>query len=250
MRSVFLFLLAIPLVVTGAVPTTQVSLKDAYRPYFLIGVAVSPSSYADEDSKDANLIKTHFNVLTPENIMKWSAIHPKPDHYDFRAADKLVDFATKNKIYVVGHTLVWHQQTPDWVFKDSSGKPLTREALLARMRDHIKTVVGRYKGRIQAWDVVNEALADDGTLHDSPWRKIIGDDFIEKAFQYAHEADPNAHLYYNDFRLEVPSKCAGAVALVLLAHAQRRDVGHPQGRRLAHRRRRHPRPCEPYQPQG
>jgi endo-1,4-beta-xylanase len=214
MRAFFFIFLALSVALTYALPSKSPSLKDAYQSHFLIGVAVSPSSYADTDSTEARLIKTHFNVITPENIMKWSELHPTPDRYDFRATDQLVEFATKNNIHVIGHTLVWHQQTPDWVFQDASGNLLARDALLARMRDHIMTVVGRYKGRIKAWDVVNEALAENGTLHDSPWRKIIGEDFIEKAFQYAHEADPEAKLYYNDFRLEVPSKRAGAVALV------------------------------------
>ncbi len=103
---------------------------------------------------------------------------------------------------IVGHTLVWHNQTPKWVFQDTNGLPVTRDVLLERMRDHIQTVVGRYKGRIKIWDVVNEALQDNGTLRKSPWEKIIGDDYIEKAFQYAHEADPDAILRYNDYSLE------------------------------------------------
>lgn len=191
-----------------------VSLKAAYQPYFLIGTSVNPGNYADENSADVRLIKQHFKVLTPENAMKWGALHPRPDRYNFKEADRLVDFAVKNNLYIVGHTLVWHSQTPDWVFEDEAGKPVTRDVLLARMREHIMTVVGRYKGRVQAWDVVNEALTDKGTLRDSPWLRIIGEDFIEKAFAYAHEADPSAHLYYNDYRLEVPSKRDGAIAIV------------------------------------
>ncbi len=190
------------------------SLKEAYKDDFLIGVAVNPDNYADPDSTDARLIKTHFNVLTAENAMKWSSLETAPGRYDFREADRLVDFARKNGLYVIGHTLVWHNQTPEWVFKDAGGGPLARDALLARMRDHIRTVVGRYAGRVQAWDVVNEALDDDGSLRDSEWRRIIGDDFVQKAFEYAREADPRAHLYYNDYRLEHAPKRDGAVALV------------------------------------
>jgi endo-1,4-beta-xylanase len=115
---------------------------------------------------------------------------------------------------------VWHSQTPRWVFQDAEGKPLTRDALLARMRDHIRTVVGRYKGRIHGWDVVNEALNEDGTLRRSPWLNIIGEDYIAQAFKFAHEADPNAELYYNDYNLEVPAKRDGAVALVKQLKAQ------------------------------
>ena len=105
-------------------------------------------------------------------------------------------------MFIVGHTLVWHSQTPRWVFQDATGQPLTRDALLARMRDHIHTVVGRYKGRIKGWDVVNEALNEDGTLRHSPWYTIIGDDYHREGFQFAHEADPDAELYYNDYYLE------------------------------------------------
>ena len=105
-------------------------------------------------------------------------------------------------MFIIGHTLVWHSKTPRWVFQDEKGNQLDREALLKRMRDHIQTVVGRYKGRIKGWDVVNEALNEDGTLRQSPWLKIIGPDYLVKAFEYAHEADPKAQLYYNDYSLE------------------------------------------------
>jgi len=117
-------------------------------------------------------------------------------------------------MFVIGHNLVWHAQTPDWVFQDAKGNPVTREILLRRMHDHIFSVVGRYKGLIQGWDVVNEALADDGTLRESPWKKIIGEDYLIKAFEFAHEADPKAELYYNDYCLENEPKRAGAISLV------------------------------------
>ncbi len=123
-------------------------------------------------------------------------------------------------MFIVGHTLVWEQQVPSWVFHDAKGNLLSRDALLARMRDHISTVVGRYKGKIQSWDVVNEALNEDGSLRQSLWFKIIGPDYIEKAFQYAHEADPAAQLTYNDYNLENPAKCKGAVALVKKLQAE------------------------------
>jgi len=117
-------------------------------------------------------------------------------------------------MFVVGHNLVWHSQTPDWVFKDEQGKPLSREALLARMHEHISTVVGHYKGRIKSWDVVNEALDEDGALRKSKWLEIIGEDYLIKAYQWAHEADPQAELNYNDYNLENPAKRKGAMALV------------------------------------
>jgi len=109
---------------------------------------------------------------------------------------------------------VWHNQTPRWVFEDDHGRPVDRETLLRRLREHISTVVGRYKGRINSWDVVNEALNQDGTMRQSPWLKIIGEDYLVQAFRFAHEADPAAELYYNDYDLELPAKRTGAVALM------------------------------------
>lgn len=190
------------------------TLKNAAAPHFLIGAAVAPRNYADPDSADARLLKSQFKVLTAENAMKWSSLQPAPGRYDFREADRLVDFARANDLYVIGHTLVWHEQTPKWVFEGPAGRALTRDELLSRMREHIEAVVGRYRGRVQAWDVVNEAIDDRGALRDSPWRRIIGDDFVEKAFEYARAADPEAHLYYNDYRLEHPPKREGALALL------------------------------------
>ena len=123
---------------------------------------------------------------------------PQPGKYTFDLTDKYVAFGQKHHMFIVGHNLVWHSQVPDWVFHDDKGNLLNREALLARMKDHIDTVVGRYKGKIQSWDVVNEALNEDGTLRQSQWYKIIGPDYIEKAFQFAHAADPQVQLFYND----------------------------------------------------
>jgi endo-1,4-beta-xylanase len=131
-----------------------------------------------------------------------------------------VEFGRQNGLFIVGHTLVWHNQTPPWVFQDARGNPVDRDTLLARMRDHISTVVGRYKGKIGGWDVVNEALNEDGTLRKSPWKKIIGEDYLLKAYQFAHEADPQAELYYNDFSLENAPKQNGAIALIKKLQAQ------------------------------
>jgi len=146
--------------------------------------------------------------------MKWARIHPELNEYDFEAADRFVEFGEENDMFMVGHTLVWHSQIPDWVFEDQDGNPISRQALLDRMRDHIHAVVGRYKGQVHAWDVVNEALNEDGTFRESRWFEIIGEEYLLKAFEYAHEADPDAELYYNDYSLENPDKRAGAVRLI------------------------------------
>jgi len=190
------------------------SLKEAYKNDFLIGVALNGREFTEEDGRAAAIVRSQFNAISPENALKWQSVHPRPDTYDFSMSDRYVEFGEKNQMAVIGHNLVWHHQTPQWVFQGDRGEPASREVLLDRMRDHIHTVVGRFKGRIKGWDVVNEALNADGTLRDSPWFKIIGEDYIAKAFEFAHEADPGAELYYNDYSLESQAKRKGAIRLI------------------------------------
>jgi len=192
----------------------QTTLRDAFSDAFLIGTALNARQIYGEDQRGQELAVREFNAVTAENVMKWEIIHPEPGVYDFEAADAMIDLAEENDMFVVGHTLVWHSQTPDWVFYDDDGEQLNRDALLERMRDHIHEVVGRYKGRVHGWDVVNEAIVDDGSMRDTYWYRIIGKDFLVKAFEYAHEVDPDAELYYNDYSLEIPSKREGAIRLV------------------------------------
>jgi len=193
---------------------SQATLKAAYQGVFRIGAAVNQAQFEERDQRGTPIITSQFSTISPENVLKWGPVHPAKDSYNFGPADRYVAFGEKYGMMIMGHCLVWHSQTPQWVFQDDGGKPLTREALLDRMHDHIKTVVGRYKGRIAGWDVVNEALNEDGTMRQSPWYRIIGEDFIAKAFEFAHEADPNARLYYNDYSLENPAKRKGAVELM------------------------------------
>jgi len=203
--------------------TSAPTLKDAYKNDFLIGVAINQKQFTGEDTNGAAIIKAQFNSISPENVLKWESIQPRPgkDGYNFEPGDHYVEFGGQNGMYIVGHTLVWHSQTPKWVFlADDGTNYCDRETLLNRMHDHIQTVVGRYKGRIKCWDVVNEALNDNGTLRKSPWERIIGDDYIEKAFQYAHEADPDAILRYNDYSLENEPKRKGALALIQKLRAE------------------------------
>ena len=204
----------------GVIHAQPATLKEAFRGIFRIGGAVNQNQFEEKDARDAAIIAAQFNTISPENALKWGSIHPRRDGYNFGPADEYVAFGEKYKMFIVGHNLVWHSQTPGWVFKDDQGAPLTRDALLERMHDHIRTVVGRYKGRIGGWDVVNEALNEDGSLRKSPWLNIIGDDYIAKAFQFAHEADPAAELYYNDYSLENEPKRKGAVEIVKKLKAQ------------------------------
>jgi endo-1,4-beta-xylanase len=260
--------------VTGTNPQSPATLKDAYKGHFHIGVAINRSIALNDSvradnvnrnreqvDKDIALVKEQFDQISPENDLKWAIIHPQAgaDGYDFGPADAYVNFGVSNHMYIVGHTLVWHGQTPSWVFQGThlpsgmtnppllppavanapgtngfgrrrpgrgfgggfggfnmNGPHASREELLQRMHDHIFTVVGRYKGIIKVWDVVNEALADGGTniLRTSPWEQIIGPDFIAKAFEYAHEADPHAILRYNDYSLENPAKRKKLITLI------------------------------------
>ncbi|MBD2867069.1 endo-1,4-beta-xylanase [Paenibacillus arenilitoris] len=179
-------------------------LHEVFGEYFRIGAAVNPRTLVTQKE----LLTRHFNSLTAENEMKFVSVHPEEGRYTFEAADRMVEFAKENGMAVRGHTLVWHNQTPDWVFENGSGEAADRGMLLARMKSHIDEVVGRYKGSVYAWDVVNEAVADGGEqlLRASKWLDIAGEDFIAKAFEYAHEADPAALLFYNDYNESVPAK--------------------------------------------
>jgi endo-1,4-beta-xylanase len=196
---------------TNAQTTT---LKEVFRDDFYIGAALNAGQVMGRDAQAADLVKAQFNTISPENVLKWGPINPRQGVYNFEPADAYVAFGEKNNMFTVGHTLVWHSQAPDWIFEGTGGQPASRDTLLQRMENHIKTVAGRYKGRIDGWDVVNEALEDDGSMRKSKWFTIVGEDFIEKAFQYARVADPEAELYYNDYSLWKPEKRDGAVRLV------------------------------------
>lgn len=180
------------------------SLYEKYQSHFPIGTCVSPRTLVTHQ----DLLIKHYNSLTSENHMKFGLIHPKIDQYDFTEADKLVEFARDHNKLVRGHTLVWHGQNPKWLFYDQAGDHVDRKTLLKRTQEHINTVVSRYKDDIYCWDVVNEAVDDKGSdiLRPSPWVDIVGEDFIEKAFEYAHAVDPKALLFYNDYNESTPAK--------------------------------------------
>jgi endo-1,4-beta-xylanase len=179
-------------------PDNGKGLKDYYKKYFPIGVSVMPSNLKGDESE---LILQQFNSLTPENSMKMGPIHPEENRYYWNDADSIVAFAQRNGLKIRGHALSWHNQTPQWLFKDSADNTVTKEILLRRLKEHITSVVSRYKGKIYAWDVVNEAISDkpDEFLRPSLWYQICGEEYIAKAFEYAHAADPHAILFYNDY---------------------------------------------------
>jgi endo-1,4-beta-xylanase len=195
-------------------PSDSPALKDLFKDDFLIGAALSADQITGKEPAAAALVKKHCGSITPENVLKWEEVHPEPDRYNFDVPDRYVEFGEKNGMFIIGHCLVWHYQTPDWVFKDQSGRPLTREALIERMRDHIFTMVGRYKGRIHGWDVVNESVMADGSYRKSGWYEIIGEDYVRMAFEFARQADPEAELYYNEYDFEYRPKVEGVIRLV------------------------------------
>jgi len=190
------------------------SLKDAFKKDFYIGTAVAYDQISGKNENSVALIESQFNSITSENCLKWDFVHPKPNVYEFEKADEFVAFGEKNKMFIVGHVLIYQEQVPDWVFQDSSGNNVDRRTLLNRMREHILAVVGRYKGRINAWQVVNEAIGSDGRMRNNKWLEIIGKDYIRKAFEYAHQADPNAELYYNGYDMLTRESADSITSLV------------------------------------
>jgi GH35 family endo-1,4-beta-xylanase len=213
-------------VVTAAAPTSEAALpvavdqngptiKDTYKNHFLIGMAGDlPGNYSDAEK---SLVKENFGVVTPENCMKPGPVHPSEDTWNFSRPDALVQWCAANKIAVHGHTLVWHAQTNDWFFSGGDKATITR-----RLKDHISTLVGRYKGKIRSWDVVNEAISDGGSartaetenLRNSSWLRNLGPEFLTLAFKFAHEADPDAKLYYNDYGIEAGPKHESSLVLL------------------------------------
>lgn len=181
-------------------------LKDIIGKHCLMGAAINTEQAKALDSVQTQVISQNFNSIVAENCMKPEAIQPTEGKFKWRQADRFVKFGEDHDMTIIGHVLVWHSQTPDWFFKDADGNPASKELLTERMRTHIHTVMGRYKGRIKGWDVVNEAIEDNGSYRQSSWYKIIGPEYIELAFRFAHEADPNAELYYNDFSMASPKK--------------------------------------------
>jgi endo-1,4-beta-xylanase len=192
---------------TDPVPVVDSSkaLKDYFSKSFTVGVAVSPRALKTDE---AFLILKHFASMTPENAMKMGPIHPRENDYFWNDADSIAAFAKKNHLQLRGHTLCWHNQTPRWMFTNAAGDTVSKEVLLRRLKDHITTVVNRYKGTVYAWDVVNEAISDrpGEYLRNSAWYRICGEEFIAKAFEYAHAADPDALLFYNDYNEINPVK--------------------------------------------
>lgn len=217
MKSFKLFtiaLISVLLVNCGAVEQKSPTLKDAFDGKFYIGTALNADQILEEDTGAVRVVKAHFNSITAENIMKSEIIQPIEGEFDFDLADKFVEFGEKNGMKIIGHTLVWHSQAPKWFFVDEQGNDVSPEILKERMKTHITTFVSRYKGRVKGWDVVNECINDDGSWRNSKFYQILGEDFVRYAFEFAHEADPDAELYYNDYSMANPGRRQGVINMV------------------------------------
>jgi len=195
----------------------SITLKDAFKDIFYVGVALNPGQFSGTNAQGAALVAREFNCITAENAMKWDALEPQNGQFRFEQADQFVEFGLKNNMFIIGHNLCWHSQLPAWVSQPEPGETaLTKEVLMARLKRHIMTVAGHYKGKVKGWDVVNEAINDgEGDYRQSVFYRVIGKEFLAMAFKWAHEADPDAELYYNDYNLDAnDKKRATAIELV------------------------------------
>ena len=207
------FAFAVGAFALAAAPAT--TLKDAFAEHFTVGAALNTQIIVQPEHPARALVKRHFNSVTAANAMKWGPFNPEPGVHVFEHADALVAFAEANGMQVIGHTLFWHQQTPPWVFQDEAGAPISREALLKRMRERVRVVAQRYGTRVHLWDVVNEAIEDDGSPRKSNWYRVLGDDFVPEAFRIAGEELPTSvQLIYNDYSMFQPGRRAAVVKMI------------------------------------
>jgi len=209
-------IVTLSLVITGCNTkgAKEPNLKEAFKGKFLIGAALNTKQVEGEDSASIAVFEKHFNSVVAENCMKSGLMQPREGEFFFDDADKLVAYGEKHKLFVVGHTLIWHSQAPKWFFTDENGQDVSREVLIDRMIKHISTVMGRYKGRVHGWDVVNEAFEDDGSWRNNKFYQIIGKEYVDIAFEAAQAADPKAELYYNDYNMFKEGKRNSVVAMV------------------------------------
>jgi endo-1,4-beta-xylanase len=198
------------------------ALKDVFRDAFVMGVAVNDAIVSGRDAGTRDLVLRHFGSITAENVLKAGPLNPEPGVWNFEPADAFVEFGERHRLFIVGHTLVWHNQTPPWFFQDEAGRPNTPAAQIERMRRHIETVAGRYAGRVHAWDVVNEVIDNDGSYRPTAWVKAVGsgDELVKAAFRFASRYAPGAELYYNDFNAWRPAKRDGIVRMVKMLQSE------------------------------
>lgn len=222
-----LVLAAISFILFACVPKTinnqnspVVALKDALKGKFYIGVAMNSNQIQESDDKANEIIRKHFNSIVAENCMKSEKIQPEEGKFDFDLPDKFVAYGQKHNMHIAGHVLIWHSQAPKWFFTDKNGQQVSREVLIQRMKTHITELVGRYKGKVHGWDVINEAIEEDGSWRKSKFYEIVGPEYVNLAFQFAHEADPDAELYYNDYNMAEKGRREGVIKMIKELQAQ------------------------------
>ena len=221
LKVMLIFLIHIIFLSCVAVKQKSVTtLKNALEGKFYIGTAINTPQILGTDTGALRIVKTHFNSITAENVMKSEVIHPRENEFNFDLSDKFVAFGEENGMKIIGHTLIWHSQLSKGFCVDENGNDVSPDILKERMKSHIHTIVGRYKGRIKGWDVVNEAIGDNGSWRNSKFYQILGEDYVRLAFEYAREADPEAELYYNDYSMANPGRRQGVVDMVRKLQAQ------------------------------
>ncbi|XQW86469.1 endo-1,4-beta-xylanase [Thalassotalea piscium] len=221
MRSLRLLSLSLILININFSYATELSLKSAFKEAFKVGMAINDDIASGKSAVLQNIVKQHANTVTLENSMKAEIVNPTKGVYNFAAADQYIDFAQQQNMFIIGHTLVWHNQTPDWFFLNDNGTANTPEQQLERMHQYIKVVAGRYSGKVDAWDVVNEIIGEDGNYRNTIWVDTMksGDDVVKAAFKYAEKYSPNTELYYNDFNAWRPKKRDGIIRMVKMLKA-------------------------------
>ena len=217
-KSSFLILCALSVVYVSAqtVSKSSLTLKDVYKDAFKMGCSVNNAIVQGTDSGSQQIILKQFNSITPENVLKAETVNPRPGVWNFAQGDAYVKFGEEHNLFTIGHTLIWHNQTPDWFFKDEKGNPKSHDAMVEQMRSYIEKVAGRYAGRIKAWDVVNEQIDNDGSYRQTTWVKAFGngDELVKLAFKYAAQYAPGTELYYNDFNVWRPTKREGIARMI------------------------------------
>ncbi len=216
MKKSILVIMGAFLLISAMTEIPTKTLKEAYKDAFMIGCSVNDAIVRGRDSVSQDLVLQQFNSITVENVLKAETLNPRPGVWNFDPGDAFVKFGEDHQLFIIGHTLIWHNQTPDWFFNDENGNPKTHDALVEQMRSYIETVAGRYKGRIHAWDVVNEVIDNDGSYRPTTWVKGIGsgDELVKLAFKFANQYAPDAELYYNDFNAWRPTKRDGIARMI------------------------------------
>lgn len=213
-RSIYSLAIAL-LFATSAFAEQELSLKEAFADKFTMGTALHGGILSDPNHSALKIVKKHFGVLTPANAMKWGPMQPSPDEFNLEPIETIIEIAETNQMDLVGHTLFWHSQTPDWLFEDDQGNPVSRTQLLDRMRERARMMAETFGDRIKIWDVVNESIERDGTWRQSKFQQIIGDDFTEQAFRIAMEELPqDAFFLYNDYGMTDPGRRDAVVSMV------------------------------------